>query len=142
MQKESLLELSSRDPLAAASMATLLHGLASQQNVSSLSPTALGPLQVCVCSPCSSASAGVGCGMRVCVALLLRDVTRTCLVRRSFGRAAAIRTCFGTSRTTATSCSAYSSLLGPLSPCSLVLSRTALCDQAHRNACMHACMYG
>lgn len=45
MAKESLLELSSRDPMAAASMATLLHGLANQQNLSSLSPTALGPLQ-------------------------------------------------------------------------------------------------
>jgi len=49
MAKESLLELSSRDPMAAASMATLLHGLANQQNLSSLSPTALGPLQVCAC---------------------------------------------------------------------------------------------
>jgi hypothetical protein len=53
MHKESLLELSSRDPLAAASMATLLHGLANERNLSSLSPTALGPLQVCACFECS-----------------------------------------------------------------------------------------
>ena len=44
--KEALLELCSRDAFALAAMSTLLQGLANNRNLSSLSPQALGPLQV------------------------------------------------------------------------------------------------
>jgi len=44
--KEALLDLCARDSFALAAMATLLQGLATNQSLASLSPQALGPLQV------------------------------------------------------------------------------------------------
>jgi hypothetical protein len=43
--KQALLDLCCRDPLALASLAVLLQGLTNHQNLSALSPDALGPLQ-------------------------------------------------------------------------------------------------